>query len=179
MKISGVVVAVVGVVVTVVSLGAAVLRARQNPAASGLADGSVAALTAEVRALRLSIEDAAKNQQQVQGLGVYLSVQKDRLLQVTAMLASAQKDTAAAVEMTRRATAELSLWERTLNDPEQPADRRAVNEENVKNSKAAVERVKQAESEARNRESMAGQAAQTEEQRWNELIARLETLIRK
>ena len=84
MKISRSVVVVVGVAVAVVSLGAAVVRARQNSPASGLADGSVAALTAEVHALRLSIEGAAKSEQQVQGVGVYLSVQKDRLLQVTA-----------------------------------------------------------------------------------------------
>ncbi len=111
MKISGVVVAVVGVVVTVVSLGAAVLRARQNPLVNGQADGSIAGLTVEVHALRLSIEEAAKSQQQVQGVGVYLSVQKDRLLQVMTRLDAARKDTLAAAEQTRAKAQEAKQFE--------------------------------------------------------------------
>ncbi len=179
MKISRYVIVVVGVVVTVASIGAAVVRARQNPMVNGQADGSIAGLTVEVHALRLSIEEAAKNQQQVQGVGVYLSVQKDRLLQTVARLDAARKETVDATEAARRVTGQLAATERELQATDLPPSVRSDLENNVRALKVAIDRAKQSEVDARGRESLAEQAVQTEEQRWNELVSRLETLIRK
>jgi hypothetical protein len=46
-------------------------------------DGSMAALTAEVRELRMAVQQLAQTQSQTQALGVYLSVQQSRVLQVS------------------------------------------------------------------------------------------------
>ena len=65
--------------------------------------GSLAALTAEVRQLRLVIEELAKgqtalakDQTQTQALAVYLSVQQSRILQVTARLDATRDELAEA-----------------------------------------------------------------------------------
>src|SRR6187455_1271305 len=55
-------------------------------------DGSMAALTAEVRELRMAVQQLAQTQSQTQALGVYLSVQQSRVLQVSSQLDSVRKD---------------------------------------------------------------------------------------
>ena len=45
-------------------------------------DGSMAALTSEVRQLRVAVEELTRSQTQTQALGVYLSVQQSRILQM-------------------------------------------------------------------------------------------------
>lgn len=177
-RVRRVVVSVCAVGALVVSGGVA-LRARQGVQPASLPDGSLSALTAEVRALRLSIEESAKTQTQVQGLGVYLSVEKDRLLQTAARLDSARKDTLEASFQTAKALREQATYERELNDPGLPASQRALATESVQNLKQLVERVRSNEADARNRESMAEQAYQIEDARWNDLVSRLEQVIRK
>ena len=89
------------------------------------AGGSLAALTAEVRQLRVAVEDGTRRQAEVQALAVSLSAQQSRMVQLNAridavrteiagaeqrakqsafFLGSAQKD-AAAVDRSRRAQA--------------------------------------------------------------------------
>ena len=169
-----------GLVIVVLGVGAgSAVWARQNPTPL-VADGSVAALTAEVRALRLSLEAAAKDQVQVQGLGVYLSVQKDRLLQVVARLDAARRDTASAVEAVRRTAGDLAMTEKYLaENPTLAADRRADLERAIRMQKQEAERAQQTENDARLRETQAEQAVATEEARWTELVGRLEQSIRK
>jgi hypothetical protein len=50
--------------------------------------GSLAALTSEVRQLRLAVEAATRSQTQTQALSVYLSVQQSRVLHVATRLDS-------------------------------------------------------------------------------------------
>ena len=151
---------------------------RQNQPPVALADGSLAGLTAEVRALRLSLEEAAKSQTQVQGVGVYLSVEKDRLLQMTARLDSAQKATMAAAEQARLKAEELRQLEAFAANPGF-ADRREEFTAGALRMKLDVDRLKQNESDVRNREVLAEQEVQSEQMRWNELVSRLEQLIRR
>src|SRR5688500_14852551 len=66
---------------------------REAPA---IADGSLAALTAEVRQLRLSVEELARSQTKTQALAVYLSAQQSRLQQADQQLAVARRELDAA-----------------------------------------------------------------------------------
>src|SRR5688500_9226608 len=80
-----------------IMLGACCATAVLAQSRDGLAaDGSLAALTVELRQLRLAFEQLARNQTQTQALGVHLSVQQSRILQVATRLEAAQKDLDAA-----------------------------------------------------------------------------------
>src|ERR1051325_2226818 len=77
-----------------VAVGATIVfgQGRTEPADPG----SLAALTAEVRELRLAVQQLSQTQSQTQALGVYLSVQQSRVLQVSSQLDAARKELDAA-----------------------------------------------------------------------------------
>ena len=54
--------------------------------------GSLAALTTEVRLLRMAFEKSTHTQTQLQGLSVYLSAQQSRLSQTSARVDTIRKD---------------------------------------------------------------------------------------
>src|SRR6266550_560915 len=81
-------------------IGCGVVLARQQVGTAD-ATGSLAALTAEVRLLRLSVEKGADSQTQVQAMTVYLSAQQSRLLQVSARADGLRKDLDAAIVASR------------------------------------------------------------------------------
>lgn len=153
-------------------------RARESPRdAPAFADGSLAALTGEVRQLRLAVEDLARSQTETQALGVYLSAQQTRMQQADQQLAVARREL-------ESATAARDDVEARLADvlAEQPratsADRRTQIEEAITGLKYEQARLDRELQQARSRENELSRAVQSEETRWNELIARLEALAR-
>jgi chromosome segregation ATPase len=153
-------------------------RARESPReAPAIADGSLAALTAEVRHLRLAVEELARSQTETQALSVYLSAQQSRLQQADQQLAIARRELDSA-------TAARDSIEEQLTDlsAEQPratsAERRAQLEEAINGLKFEQARVDRDLQQARSRENELSRELQSEETRWNDLIARLEALTR-
>lgn len=153
-------------------------RARETPrAAPDLPDGSLAALTAEVRQLRLAVEDLARNQTETQALGVYLSAQQSRMQQVDAQVAVARRDldTATLARQDLEAqSADLLAAQARATSPEERA-RLQDAMAGVKYEQARLDRELQ---QAGSRENDLSRALQSEEDRWNDLIARLEALAR-
>jgi chromosome segregation ATPase len=100
-------------------------RARESPrAAPDLPDGSLAALTAEVRQLRVAVEELARSQTETQALGVYLSAQQGRLQQADQQLAAARRELDSATAAGQRIEAQLaslSAEQRTVS-PEKRAE---------------------------------------------------------
>jgi chromosome segregation ATPase len=153
-------------------------RARETPrAAPDLPDGSLAALTAEVRQLRLAVEELARSQSETQALGVYLSAQQSRMQQVDAQLALSRRelDTAILARQDLEAqSADLLAAQARATSPEERA-RLQDAMAGVKYEQAHLDRELQ---QARSRENDLSRALQSEETRWNDLIARLEALAR-
>jgi hypothetical protein len=76
-----------GVAVALVVSSAVAVMAQNQSESQG---GSLAALTAEIRQLRLAVEEATRSQ--TQALGVYLSVQQARLVEVAARVDAAREE---------------------------------------------------------------------------------------
>lgn len=151
-------------------------RARESPReAPSMPDGSLAALTAEVRQLRLAVEELARSQTETQALGVYLSAQQSRLQQADQQYAAARRELDSATAARDRIEAQL-----TDAMAEQPratsAERRAELEQAIDDLKYEQARVDRDLQQARNRENDLSRELQSEETRWNDLIARLEAL---
>jgi hypothetical protein len=164
-------------------IGCGVVLGRQQAGASD-SGGSLAALTAEVRLLRLSIEKSADAQAQLQAMTVYLSAQQSRLLQVSARADAIRKDLDAAIRDARRFADAVAGVEKTLAMPlpaevADPALIRRQLEGELSEAKRELVRANAVEAELRNRESEATAAVQTELARWTEMIGRLEQATRR
>ena len=142
-------------------------------------DGSLTGLTAEVRQLRLAVEEATKAQTQTQALAVYLSVQKDRIFQVWSRLDSLRKDIAAAADVSVSASDRIARITKAASDTSQPPEIRAEIALQLAPTKEAAARAAQREQDLRNQEAVLAQSLQAEEARWSDLIARLEQTIKR
>jgi chromosome segregation ATPase len=142
------------------------------------ADSSLAALTSEVRQLRLAVEQLSKSQTQTQALGVYLSVQQSRIVQVANRLDAAQRDLDAVAGRVREVEAQLANLGEELQRVSEPRVRAQL-EEGVRAIKGEHRLLDLQWQQARSRESELSQALQLEESRWTDLIARLEKLVAK
>jgi chromosome segregation ATPase len=147
-------------------------RARESPA---FADASLAGLTAEVRQLRLAVEELARSQTETQALAVYLSAQQSRLQQADQQYAVARRELDSATAARDRIEAQLSDL-LTEQPRATSAESRAQIEDAINGLKFEQARVDRDLQHARNRESELSRELQSEETRWNELIARLEAL---
>ena len=78
-----------GTAVVIASCAVAVLAQGSSDVTEG---GFLAALTAEIRQLRLAVEESTRSQTQTQALSVYLSVQQARLVQVAARVDVAERN---------------------------------------------------------------------------------------
>jgi hypothetical protein len=140
--------------------------------------GSLAALTAEVRELRLAVQQLAQTQSQTQALGVYLSAQQSRVLQVSAQLDAARKELDTAARQASELASKLADFEEELPRVSDPAQRNAIQD-----ASRAMRRehalVAAQEQQARNREIELSQSLQAEESRWSALISRLEALTQR
>ena len=150
---------------------------RESPSeALAGADGSLAALTAEVRQLRLAVEEMARSQSETQALTVYLSAQQSRMQQADQQLAAMRREidagTAARQDIEGRLANLLAEQSRV------PPDQRAQIEDAINGFRAEQARIDLDLQQARSRENDLSRVVQSEETRWNELIARLEHLAR-
>jgi chromosome segregation ATPase len=148
---------------------------REAPALPG--DGSLAALTAEVRQLRLAVEELARSQSETQALGMYLSAQQGRLEQADQQLAAVREQIESSSgerqNIEERLTALLTEQASTTSSAKRADIEGAVND--FRREQGRIDRQLQ---QARSRESELVQELRSEETRWNELIARLEALAR-
>ena len=139
------------------------------------ADGSLSALTAEVRELRLAVQQLAQTQSQTQALGVYLSVQQSRVLQVSSQLDAARKELDGAAIRANELATKLADLEEELPRVSDPTQRNAIQgaSREMKREQAVASAQEQ---QARTRELELSQSLQAEESRWSALIGRLEAL---
>jgi chromosome segregation ATPase len=141
-------------------------------------NGGLKELTAEVRQLRLAVEESTRAQGQTQALGVYLTVEQGRVMQVVARMDTARKDREDAEVRMRVLARDLAAVQAVLSGPIEPEERRAI-EVRLRETKQELEDATAREQQARTREAEISQSLQLEEGRWNDLIARLEQLIKR
>jgi DNA repair exonuclease SbcCD ATPase subunit len=141
-------------------------------------DGSFAALTSEVRQLRVAVEESTRSQTQTQALAVYLSVQQSRILAIATRLDEARKELDSAATRSREVASELESIRTDLLRVTEP-QRHAALEDLDKQLKGEQQRAVFQEQQARIRQNELSQALQIEETRWTDLISRLEQLIKR
>ena len=142
------------------------------------ADGSMAALTAEVRELRVAVQQFAQTQSQTQALGVYLSVQQSRILQVSSQLETARRELDGVSRQSSEVTSKLGDLEEELPRISDPMQRNAV-QEAIREMRREQALATAQEQQLRNRELELSQTMQTEESRWSSLLTRLEALTQR
>jgi hypothetical protein len=135
-------------------------------------------LIAEIRGLRIAIEESNRTQTQTQALGVYLGVQQGRIMQVATRLEADRKELEGAEARSRQLTAEKAGLETALSR-ETDLERRRGFEMQYRDTNQELEAATVRERQARAREFQESQALQVEDARWNELISRLEQIIKK
>ena len=155
--------------------GAAVIWAQAKADEGG---GSLAALTAEVRQLRVSLEEAARTQAQTQALAVYLSAQQSRMVQLSARLDAVRNDLSGASARGREAARNMAEAQQEAAQATDPRGR-AEAADMVLMFKQQADQAAAQEQAFRSRETDLAQALQAEEARWADLIARLEQSIKK
>jgi DNA repair exonuclease SbcCD ATPase subunit len=161
----------IGVVVSVVVIA-------QGAAAPIEPTAALKDLTAEVRRLRVAVEEATRAQTQTQALGVYLTVEQGRIVQVASRLESARRELEELQAASRRLTADLAALESMLSREADPESRRAI-EMRQRATKQELDEAGSREQQIRSRETEATQAMQVEEARWSDLISKLEEIIKK
>lgn len=157
-----------------ISVGATVVLAQGREPA----DGTMAGLTAEVRELRLAVQQLAQTQSQTQALGVYLSVQQSRVLQVSSQLDVARRELDTTASAAADVAAKLADLEEQLPRVSDPGERNAIQGAS-REMRREQSLLTAREQQARNRELELSQSLQTEESRWSTLISRLEALTQR
>jgi hypothetical protein len=135
-------------------------------------------LTGEVRSLRVAIERTAESQLQGQILGLYLSLQQNRVTHATSRLDAVRRELDTITTNARELTQNAAALDTALSQEADPAKRQQL-EQQIRDQKVELERMAAQEQQLRAREGEADQATQTEEARWTELISRLEQLLKK
>jgi chromosome segregation ATPase len=143
------------------------------PARLEATDGSLAALTAEVRQLRVAVEGFARSQAATQALATALSAQQDRVRQLAEQLAAARDQVDSSDAESRR----LGEAVQALTDQLPRAtdrDRRTELEARIRDFESEHNRWELQLQQARGRQSDLSRALAVEEDRWNDLLSRLE-----
>ena len=167
--------AVAAIAAVVLTAGcAATLLAQANDAGAG----SLGELTAEIRQLRFAIEQSSRTQTQAQALGIFLSAQQSRILQVTTRLDAARKEVEDAAQRSTEHANQLARIEEEVPRISDPNERAAV-EHRSRDMKAEIKAIAAQEQQARAREAEMLQAWQQEEARWNDLIVRLQQIVER
>src|SRR5687767_11241722 len=144
--------------------------------ATDIGAGSLKELTAEIRELRFSIEQSTRSQTQAQALGIFLSAQDRRVMQVTARLESARREIIGLSQQASTYAHELAQIQEDLPLTPDPEERKVL-EQRIKDIALETKAVAGREQEARAREAEMAQAWQQEDARWNDLIARLQQIV--
>jgi len=161
-------------VVAVTAISTAVIWAQNStpdPASLG-------ALVAEVRQLRVAVEESTRSQSQTQALAVYLSAEQSRLIQLTSRLDAVRTQLAGAASQTRQFASYLATAQAEVRDAK-TADERAQAAGMVDMFKQQADTAAAQEQQLRDRESQLVQSFQAEEARWTDLVTKLEQLVRK
>ena len=139
--------------------------------------GSIGALVAEVRQLRLAVEESTRSQSQTQALGVYLSAEQSRLIQLSSRLDAVRTQLAGVTARSLQAANYLADGRAAvlLHMSHAVTDGLGM----VEMFKQQADAVADEEQQIRNRESELVQSFQTEEARWIDLVTKLEQLVRK
>ena len=141
-------------------------------------DGSLAALTSEVRRLRVAVEESTRSQTQTQALGVYLSAQQSRMIQLGSRLDAARKELSDVTIRSTELASQLEEMQAEILRTTEP-QRRAQLQDAHQGLSFEQKRIALQEQQARSREAELSQASRLEEARWADLINRLEQLIQK
>lgn len=146
--------------------------------ATDVGAGPLGELTGEIRQLRLAIEQSSRTQTQAQALGIFLSAQQSRILQVTARLDAARKELDAMSQRSiEHANHVAALEEQILKVSDQ--HERAAMDDRSRQLKLEMKSIAAQEQQARTREAETLQAWQQEEARWNDLILRLQQIVER
>ena len=165
-----------GAAVLTVTCAAAVIAQGRNDGTE--AGASLGALTSELRQLRMAVEELTRSQTQTQALGVYLSVQQSRILQVVARLDLARKELETASIRSQKIATTLANLDDELPRVAEPQQRSQI-EAAIRDLKYEQKSVGLHEQQAHSQETELSQALQQEESRWADLISRLEQLIKR
>jgi hypothetical protein len=141
--------------------------------------GSLAALTAEIRQLRLAVEESGRAQGQTQALTVYISAQRDRMVQMANRADAANKELEAAATAASEMANQLTHIERNAAAPGTSPGMRLAMTQEIEGVRAEVARRRAQEQALRTRVLEMTQGLQVEEARWADLISRLEQTIRR
>ena len=164
--------ATAGVLVLAAACAATLAAQTSEPAA-----GSLGELTAEIRQLRFAIEQSTRTQTQAQALGIFLSAQQSRVLQVTSRLDAARKELDGISKSSIGLGQQLAQLEADI--PTLDANERRAFEGRAREIKLDMKTIAAQEQQARMREAEMLQAWQQEEARWNDLIARLQQIVER
>ena len=141
-------------------------------------DESMAALTAEVRQLRVAIEQLARSQAETQTLGMTLSAQQGRILQVTQQLDAVRKEIAAASAGSQGFEAQLAGFRDEISRVTEPGQRAGF-ESAMRGIEAERSRLELELQQARSRENDLSRALALEEDRWSDTLERMEQLTQQ
>jgi seryl-tRNA synthetase len=164
----------IGLVSVVVGAVVSVAIAAQTPAAP---TDPIPALLAEVRALRLAMEQAATVGPRIQVTLARLGIQEQRTSQLSAQLDGIRQQTAAAALESQKLTAAIENIDRSLPTAPDDSARRGLEYERAQ-LKQRLTTHAVFEEQLRARENDALQVLSTEQARWIELNARLDELER-
>lgn len=170
----------IGVAIVVLAGAAwATVRAQGQAQALGpSAAGSLAELTAEVRQLRVAIEGAGRTQTQVNALGMALTAQQGRLVQVTTLIEKVDDELREASKKAETAMREVADAQARAARPSASDDRAGLLRQ-VEWFKEQAAPLLAEENRLRQRQQELTASYRSEEARWLELVAKLEEIIKK
>jgi hypothetical protein len=155
---------------------AATYTVKASPQAGQTTD-PIAALLAEVHALRITMEQSATVTPRVQLTLARLNIEEQRVAQLTAQLDQVRRESSAATLESQRLSDRLPAIEKLLQTTTEDAPRRAYEAEQseVKRLVTAQARLQEL---LRTRENETAQVLSTEQARWVDLNTRLDELER-
>ena len=164
-----------GVLAVAMATSAVAVIAQRGTEAPGGA--SLADVAGELRQLRLAVEESTRRQTEAHALGVYLSAQQSRLVQLTSRLDVARRELDRVTRRSNELSTALTANEEELRSakPEQ----RPVLEMQARAVKEQLEHIPAELRQAQIREAELSQMQQVEEARWADLITKLEQLIKR
>lgn len=134
-------------------------------------DGSIAALTAEVRQLRVAVERLTQSQTAAQALAVALSARQRRVEQLTQQLDEVRQEIEQADGRSQGLEGQAARFLQELSVTTD-LGQRAELETALRSIEVERDAEARALQEARGRESNLSRALAQEEDRWNDLLAR-------
>ena len=164
-----------GIIAVAMTMSAVAVIAQRGTEAPGGA--SLADVAAELRQLRLAVEESTRRQTEAHALGAYLSAQQSRLVQVTSRLDVARRELDAVSLRSNQLSTALTNNEEELRSAR--PELRSELEMQARGLKEQLETVPAQLRQAQIREAELSQILQAEEARWTDLIAKLEQVVRR